>query len=124
MNTNTHKAQDPALSAGTAKPLFLTRAQHDALLRADQPLLRSAFNECQGKAWTLEGVELHAVSLETAERIAAVLAPEKKWFRVFDANTLAHICDVTGTDAETIEDPRIGGNGEIIVQPLEKGAAK
>lgn len=49
--------------------------------------------------------------------------PRSIWFRVFDATTLKHICDMRLCTLDGISplhpyDPRIGGNGEIILQPL------
>ena len=42
-----------------------------------------------------------------------------KWFRVFDGETLKHICDFGCTGEEPRHyDPRIGGSGNVIWQEI------
>lgn len=40
------------------------------------------------------------------------------WFRVFDGETLQHLCDLGTTNPDYVYDPRIGGSGNVIWQPL------
>ena len=64
--------------------------------------------------------ELAAEEREELERedvVEEVPAGEgKKWFNVWAFPSMRHICAVTAKCAEEVSDPRIGGDGNIIVQ--------
>lgn len=68
---------------------------------------------------TTENQNQTAIAGQNGDTKSITKPVAKQWFRVFDGSTLAHICDMTLASENDAYDPRIGGSGNIVVQPID-----